>query len=217
MSALDGKMSTQQRRLPEGWQWMRLGKVAKLNPRRPAGLNRPDDAPTTFVPMPAVDEVRGVIARPKVRPCAEVKKGYTYFAEGDVLYAKVTPCMQNGKHAIARDLTDGIGFGSTEFHVIRPGPAVTAEWIHLYVRQPSVLRAATAHFTGDVGQQRVSDYFLEKLGIPLPPLAEQRRIARIVMDQLAAVQRARRAAEEELKAINALPSAILREAFSGGM
>jgi type I restriction enzyme S subunit len=203
--------------LPEGWQWVRLGEVVQINPRRPVDLERDDDAPTTFVPMSAVDETMGVIARPEVRAFAEVKKGYTYFAEGDVLFAKITPCMQNGKHAIARDLIDGIGFGSTEFHVLRPGPVVTADWIHLYLRQPAVLRAATAHFTGAVGQQRVPEYFLDTLTIPVPPLPEQRRIAQIVMDQLAALERARKAAEQELSAIDALPAAILRQAFSGGI
>jgi len=214
MSVMDAKSLKGHRRLPEGWQWVRLGKVAELNPRRPANLDRANDAPTTFVPMPAVDEVQGVIARPEIRPFAEVKKGYTYFAEGDVLFAKITPCMQNGKHAIARGLVDGIGFGSTEFHILRPGPAITAEWIHRFVRQPSVLQAATAHFTGAVGQQRVPDYFLDGLKIPLPPLAEQKRIARIVQQQLAAVERARCAAETRLVTADSLPAAYLRQIFS---
>jgi len=155
------------RTLPTGWRWLKLGNVCVLNPTRPP-LSRHDDTPTTFVPMPAVDDLRGVIAAPEIRPFAEVRKGYTYFAEGDVLFAKITPCMQNGKHAVARHLLDGIGFGSTEFHVIRPGPEVIAEWVHRFIRQPWVLKAATAHFTGAVGQQRVPANFLANLDIPLP-------------------------------------------------
>lgn len=168
------------RMLPAGWRWVKLGEVCELNPTRPSNLGRDDAAPTTFVPMTAVDDLTGTVANPEQRPFSAVKRGYTYFAEGDVLFAKITPCMQNGKHAIVRGLLDSIGFGSTEFHVIRPGTTVSAEWIHFYVRQPSVLGAATAYFTGAVGQQRVPAAFLSNLQIPLPPLPEQKRIARIL-------------------------------------
>jgi restriction endonuclease S subunit len=163
--------------------------------------------------MPSVDGLKGIIANPEQRPFAEVKKGYTYFAEEDVLFAKITPCMQNGKHAIARNLIDGIGFGSTEFHVIRPSPVIAPEWIHFLVRQPNVLQDATAHFTGAVGQQRVPDSFLLSLEIPLPPLAEQRCIAAVLNEQMVAVEKARAAAEAQLEAAESLPATYLRQVF----
>ena len=203
------------RKLPDGWKWVKLGEASEINPRRPAGLRRLDDAPTTFVPMPAVDECSGTISRPEVRPFGEVCRGYTYFEEGDVLFAKITPCMQNGKHVIARNLIGGFGFGTTEFHVLRPGTNITSEWIHLFLRQPKILLDATAHFTGSVGQQRVPKYYLEDLEIPLPSLSKQKRIAAILADQMAQVDRARAAAEVQLDAINELPAALLRKAFSG--
>ncbi len=203
-----------QQELPDGWRWVRLGEVCELNPRRPQ-LYRHADAPTTFVPMSGVEEDGHGILRPDVRPFAEVKSGYTYFAEGDVLFAKITPCMQNGKHAIAEDLIDGIGFGSTEFHVLRPKGTVTSEWIHRFILQPYILEAAKAHFTGAVGQQRVPGSYLEKLEIPLPPLPEQHRIAAILAEQMAAVERARVAAEAQLEVISQLPEALLRRAFNG--
>lgn len=202
------------RELPRGWRLEKLAAVCELNPRRPT-FQRNDETPTTFVPMPAVDENSGTITAPEVRPFGEVKKGYTYFAEDDVLFAKITPCMQNGKHAIACNLIDGVGFGSTEFHVIRPGSQVLPEWIHFFVRQPAVLKAAEAHFTGSVGQQRVPDEYLANLTLPLPPLPEQRRIAVLLNEQMAAVERARAAAEARLEAARALPAAYLREVFEG--
>jgi len=79
--------------------------------------------------MSAVAENGGGIVRPETRPFGQVAKGYTFFAEGDVIFAKITPCMQNGKHAIAGNLLDGIGFGSTEFHVFRPRGEIISEWI----------------------------------------------------------------------------------------
>jgi type I restriction enzyme S subunit len=163
--------------------------------------------------MPAVDDRKGVIQDPEVRPYREVKKGYTYFASGDVLFAKITPCMQNGKQAIARELVDGIGFGSTEFHVIRPRSEICPEWIHFFIRQPHVLRDATFHFTGAVGQQRVPESFLANLEMPLPPLAEQERIAAILKKQMTAVERAWGAARAQREIARALPAACLREAF----
>ncbi len=206
---------TAQRPLPPGWRWVRLGEVCEINPRRPISLNRPDDAPTSFVPMSAVDEVNGEIARIETRPFAEVRRGYTYFEEGDVLFAKITPCMQNGKHAIVRGLLGGVGFGTTEFHVLRPKPELIPEWLHGFVRQPWVLEAAERCFTGSAGQQRVPESFLASLEIPLPPPAEQKRIAGILREQMAAVERARRGLEEQLAAIGKLPAVLLRRAFRG--
>lgn len=140
--------------LPEGWQWIKLDEICEINPRRPV-IDRADLTLTTFVQMSAVDDLLGVIARPEQRPFSEIKRGYTFFIENDVIFAKITPCMENGKHAIARNLIDGIGFGSTEFHVIRPNENIIAEWIWHFVHQPYVLQNATNYFTGAVGQQRV--------------------------------------------------------------
>ncbi len=86
---------------PAGWEMLPLGEVCEVNPKRPR-LDRHDDEPTSFLPMAAVDEVDGVIVDLQVRPYDAVKRGYTYFQEGDVLFAKITPSMQNGKAAIAR-------------------------------------------------------------------------------------------------------------------
>lgn len=166
------------RPLPDGWQWVRLGEVCKINPVRRSMLQRSDETTTTFVPMAAVDEIKGEIIRQETRPYVEVKKGYTYFEEKDVLFAKITPCMQNGKHAIAKGLIGEIGFGSTEFHVIRPGNIIISEWIHSFIRQPWVLTSATAHFTGAVGQQRVPEYFLYNLLLPLHPSPSKKGLRR---------------------------------------
>ena len=200
--------------LPDGWRWVRLGEVCEINPRRPE-LARKDDSLTTFVPMSAVDERLGTIVRAETKPFGEVRKGYTYFEDCDVLFAKITPCMQNGKHAIARNLVGGFGFGTTEFHVLRRGPAVIPDWIHFFIRQPEVLENAKAHFTGAVGQQRVPETYLAELEISLPPVDEQKRIAAMLNEQMASAERARKAIEEELDGINKLPAALLRRAFNG--
>jgi len=198
----------------DAWPIARLGDVCEINPRRPS-IAKPDDSPTTFVPMPAIDQVAGEIAWPLARPFGEVKRGYTYFADGDVLFAKITPCMQNGKHAIVRKTLDGFGMGSTEFHVLRPGTQIISEWIHFFLRQPTILDEAAEHFSGSVGQQRVPEDFIASLPIPLPPLSEQKRIAALLTDQLAAVDRARLFAEQQLSAAAGLAASELRGIFSG--
>jgi len=198
--------------LPHGWRWVKLGEVCELNPRRPQ-LNRADDELTSFVPMETVDAITGTIVEVRTRPFGEVKKGYTFFLDNDVLFAKITPCMQNGKHAIALGLLGGFGFGTTEFHVLRAGPHISADWVWRFLRQPIVLQKATDQFTGSVGQQRLPDDYLKSLQIPLPPLSEQKRIASILKEHMAAVDKARAAAEARLEAVKAMPTAFLRGVF----
>ncbi|HNR90647.1 MAG TPA: restriction endonuclease subunit S [Spirochaetota bacterium] len=197
---------------PPGWRLVKLGDVCEFNPRRPQ-LNRNDELLTSFVPMTAIDGKEGIITNLEKRPYKDVKKGYTYFDENDVLFAKITPCMQNGKHAIARFLIDGFGFGSTEFHVIRPLNGISPEWIHFFIRQPHILKNATAYFTGAVGQQRVPEDYLITLQIPLPPLPEQKRIAAVLHEKMATVEKARAAVGAQLEAVMALPVVFLKGVF----
>ena len=201
--------------LPPGWKWAKLGELARINPPRAPHIPHSPEMSTTFVPMASVSEDSGTIAWPETRTWSEVSKGYTYFEEGDALFAKITPCMQNGKHAIASGLNNGFGFGTTEFHVVRPGQQVIADWVHRFLRQPEVLAEATRHFRGAVGQQRVPKEFLMNLPIPVPPLAEQKRIVAILNEQMAAVERFKKAAQEQLAEIKAMPPALLRQAFLG--
>jgi type I restriction enzyme S subunit len=160
------------------------------------------------------DEGKGQIQL-ETRAYSEVRQGYTYFAEHDVLFAKITPCMQNGKIAVATDLIDGIGFGSTEFHVLRASQVVEPLWIHLFLRQSTILDTAVKHMTGSVGQQRLPGSYLQDLKIPLPPLHEQRRIGDILSEHLATVEQAQAASEAQLAAAKALPAAYLRAVFEG--
>lgn len=201
-------------KLPEQWKWARLGEVCKINPSKSEIKNIPDSAQVTFIPMVAVSEVTGKIENPQVRRLGEVKKGYTYFKEGDVLFAKITPCMENGKCAVAINLANGLGFGTTEFHVIRPSKSVLSEWVHLYLRQPSTREEAKRSFTGSVGQQRVPKEFLENLQIPVPPLEEQRCIVKRIEQLLSKVEEARRLRKRAKEEAEQIMQAALHNVFS---
>lgn len=150
-----------------------LSDFAWVNPSTDIILTTSDRV--SFIPMEAVDDKEGKIVSPQERKLNEVNSGYTRFQEGDVLWAKITPCMQNGKSAIASNLTNGIGFGSTEFHVIRSKNTsiIKNEFIHLILRLAEVRKAAMRYFVGSAGQQRVPKDFLEGLHIPIPPLQVQ--------------------------------------------
>ncbi|QDV21270.1 Type-1 restriction enzyme EcoKI specificity protein [Gimesia panareensis] len=177
--------------LPEHWHLLRISDVCQLNPR----LKTLHEGDVTFVPMAAIDEQMGEIVEPEVRDYSEVRKGFTPFVENDVLFAKITPCMQNGKAAIARNLVNGLGFGSTEFHILRTSPVVLPEWLFSFVRRPEFRRAAEAAFTGTAGQQRVPPDFLAYSKIPIPPLSEQRRIVEI-LNETRDIRRLRQQADQ---------------------
>lgn len=162
--------------LPEGWEWKTLGECCDVNRRDPALKNLSDDTIVSFVPMAAVDADQGVIAKPVDRLFSEVRKGFTPFSNGDVIFAKITPSMENGKAALANGLTNGFGFGSTEFHVMRPKELVIAGWVFLFIRQQSFRDEAKGSFTGTAGQLRVPEKFILNTDIPLAPVLEQQRI-----------------------------------------
>lgn len=101
--------------IPSNWHWSQLAEIGVLSPRNEA----PDAYEASFVPMPLIAAEYGVANQHEVRPWGEIKKGYTHFAEGDVGLAKITPCFENGKSAVFRNLMGGIGSGTTELHIVR--------------------------------------------------------------------------------------------------
>jgi len=201
--------------LPNEWAWTTIGEACEVNPRmtRPDGFD--DDTPISFVPMAAIDEAGGVIASPETRPIGEVWRGYKRFAEGDVIFAKITPCMENGKAAIAKDLVNGIGLGSTEFHVLRPSDDVLSQWIYHFVRQASFRGDAAARMTGTAGQLRVPTTFVQEATIPLAPLPEQRRIVAEIETQFTRLDAGVAALERAQANLKRYRASVLKAACEG--
>lgn len=162
----------------KGWGLTTLGKACIINPHRPKNINTNLDY--SFVPMPSVSE-HGSIDTSVCKPYKKVKNGYTYFQENDVLFAKITPCMENGKGAVAQGLKNGIGFGSTEFHVLRPMDGISNPyWLYEITMQPQFRIVAERHMTGSGGQRRVPASFFYNFPISIPPLDFQNHYADFV-------------------------------------
>ena len=177
---------------------MRLSDACEINPRSQAVS---DDTLVSFVAMPDVSE-DGKINTSIVRPYGEVKKGYTVFQEGDILFAKITPCMENGKGALAVGLQNGIGVGSTEFHVLRPNTdLLDGMWLYYLTAWPAFRHEAEIHMTGSAGQKRVPKTFLERYQLAIPTLDEQK-------DQVSQLDRIRRIIDSRQRQLRTLDTLI---------
>ena len=154
------------------WPMVRLGDVCEVNPRTNVENL---DIEVSFVPMSCISE-NGTLELLETRSFTEVKNGFTTFQDRDVIFAKITPCMENGKGAIVDRLCNGVGAGSTEFHVIRPDQSkVLSEWIFLFTKWDHFREEAKLNMTGSAGQKRVPKKFLSEHLLPLPPLETQKK------------------------------------------
>lgn len=199
--------------VPDGWTIVSFEDVVQVNPRKSSGME--GDMRVSFVPMAAVSEVSGSIASAVPRPWREVSRGFRQFQNGDVIFAKITPSMENGKAAVAYGLHNGVGCGSTEFHVLRSHGAVLPEYLWRFIRQPSFRRDARRVMTGAVGQQRVPAGYIRRHRLPLPPLREQRRIVEKIQSLLVSVDDARKALGRVGVMLGEYKERVLDSAFAG--
>ncbi|WP_210670662.1 restriction endonuclease subunit S, partial [Helicobacter canis] len=163
---------------PQGWDTIKLNnkKYLTLNPSKREIANIDENTIISFVEMASVAD-KGYIQNKVDKPLKELRKGsYTYFAENDILIAKITPCMENGKCAIAKNLTNGLGMGSSEFHIFRTHKGLNNKFLFACLNQDSIRQEAAKNMTGSSGHRRVPISFYESLQIPLPPLEAQEKI-----------------------------------------
>jgi type I restriction enzyme S subunit len=188
--------------LPASWCWTRLLDVGEISPRNDAE----DEALASFIPMSGIPQLHQGALFAEAARWRDIKKGFTHFANGDVVVAKITPCFENGKAASITGLEHGIGAGTTELHVFRPiHPGVLSGYVYLFLRSPYFAIEGERSMTGTAGQKRLpTDYFATR-AFPLPPTEEQSRIVAKVdelmalCDQLEAQQRQRRSLQNKLR------------------
>lgn len=202
--------------LPPGWVEASLDTICEINPATDvSGL--PSDAPVTFVPMAAVGTLTNTIDTSKTRPLREITTGFTRFRSGDVIFAKITPCMENGKIALVPELPHGIGIGSTEFHVLRPKPGVDAGYVCHFVMREAFRAAARRSMSGAVGQQRVPAGYLREATIPVAPTAEQARVVAAVDAAFEKVGAGEAAILRTREALTQFRASLLHAACTGAL
>ena len=188
---------------------VKLGECCGINPKKAKDTRLADEIEVSFVSMPSVSE-KGEIDPSDIRKYEVVKKGFTYFAENDVLFAKITPCMENGKGAVAKGLMNGIGFGSTEFHVLRPIEGLSnSYWIYVITSFKTFRRDAKDNMTGSAGQRRTPASFLESYEVSLPPIELQNQFAAFV----AQVDKSKFAVQKSLEKTKLLFDSLMQEYF----
>jgi len=197
------------------WNTAKLTEVVRINPRN-VDFALDDSDEVTFLPMAGVEAETGRINITERRTWKTVKKGYTKFQENDVLVAKITPCMENGKACIARHLHGAAGAGSTEFHVFRPDTKIIEpEWLYLFLNQQRIRSAAKRQMGGAVGQQRVPASFYESLVLPLPDIEKQRELLESLIGQGVRITHIEEELRSVLKKLKRARASILKAAVEG--
>jgi type I restriction enzyme S subunit len=201
--------------MKNGRQTMPLAEVCEIKPPKSEARERvAANALVSFAPMEDLGIDQKFLNATQVKPLASVVGSYTYFADGDVLLAKITPCFENGKLGIARGLSNGIGFGSSEFIVFRPTASLDKEFLYYFLARPEFRSEGAARMGGAVGQQRVPKEFIESYPIPVPPLPEQQRVVGILDEAFDGIATAKAYAEKNLQNARALFESHLQSVFT---
>ena len=160
--------------IPDNWCWCRLGDIFQINLRNKS-IN--DDTDVSFMPMNLLNDYYNNSFESNMRKWKDIKNNFTHFADNDVVFAKITPCFQNLKSAVMKNLINGIGAGTTELHVLRAyNNLIYSEYALYFVKSPIFIKDGLSNLKGTAGQQRISSDFVKNYLFPLPPLAEQKRI-----------------------------------------
>ena len=171
--------------VPSHWEVKRLRFTIQLNPVK-SELNLSDETLVSFVPMEAVNFDKNLTLNQE-KPIDEVYKGYTYFCDDDVVLAKITPCFENGKSAIAKNLTNGVAFGTTELHVLRVNNLLNNQFLYYLIKSDLFMKTGEAEMYGAGGQKRVPENFIKNFVLGFPPLPEQTAIVAYLDSQLSQI------------------------------
>ena len=204
---IDGK-------LPASWIKITISEICLVNPTVDKSKYA-DDLLVSFVPMPAVEAETGRIDVSETKLFQSVKKGYTPFQKDDVLFAKITPCMENGKMAVVPEVANDIAFGSTEFQVLRAFSGVLPKFIYYFVSSKMFRQDAEHNMAGAVGQRRVPKPYLEQSDIPLPPLNEQYRIVAKIEELFSEIDKGVESLKTAKAQLQVYRQALLKHAFEG--
>jgi type I restriction enzyme, S subunit len=200
--------------LPVSWVKSTISDVCSVNPTVDKSKYA-DNLLVSFVPMPAVEAETGRIDVSEAKEFQSVKKGYTPFQKDDVLFAKITPCMENGKMAVVPEVINNIAFGSTEFQVLRAFTGVLPNFIYYFVSSKMFRQDAEHNMSGAVGQRRVPKPYLEQSDIPIPPTQEQHRIVAKIEELFSEIDKGVENLKTAKAQLQVYRQALLKHAFEG--
>ncbi|HET9904093.1 MAG TPA: restriction endonuclease subunit S [Xanthobacteraceae bacterium] len=202
--------------IPAHWKVKRLKLVAELNPPASEVRSLSPETEVSFVPMEAVGEYGGLDLS-MTKQLGEVGNGYTYFRNGDVVVAKITPCFENGKGAHASGLANGIAFGTTELHVLRVAHELDDRFLFYLTLSDAFRRLGEADMYGAGGQKRISESFVENFRSPLPPIPEQRAIAAFLDRETAKIDASVAKKERLIELLQEKRAALITRAVTKGL
>lgn len=202
--------------VPSTWPVARLRFQVKTNPVKSEIRGLSEDTSVSFVPMEAVGEYGGLRLE-QTRPLEEVTAGYTYFRDGDVVVAKITPCFENGKGSIADGLENGIAFGTTELHVLRPSPLMDRKYLFYLSISHAFRQIGASYMYGAGGQKRVPDDFIRDFRHPLPTISEQRTIAAFLDRETARIDALIEKKQRQIELLQEKRAAIISHAVTKGL
>lgn len=203
-------------KIPEHWTTRRLGLVCQINPSKGEIQSLAKSTKVSFLPMELIGD-DGSLTLSETREIEQVSNGYTYFRNGDVIVAKITPCFENGKGALCKDLVNSVGFGTTELHVLRPNKQLLAPFLLHITRSPMFRMLGTASMTGSAGQQRVTSDFIKDFLIALPPLAEQQAIAAFLDRETTKINALISKRERMIELLQERRAAVINQAVTKGL
>lgn len=202
--------------VPSMWPISRLRFQVKINPVKSEIRGIPQDTSVSFVPMEAVGEYGGLRLE-QTHALEDVANGYTYFRDGDVVVAKITPCFENGKGSIADGLENGIGFGTTELHVLRPSSFIDRNYLFYLTISHAFRKIGASYMYGAGGQKRVPDTFIRDFRHPIPTTNEQRSIAAFLDRETARIDALIEKKRCQIELLQEKRSALISHAVTKGL
>ena len=193
----------------------RLKDCCLIKPPKSEAKALSDDDDVSFMPMDTLGINEKYAIPNQVRKLSDVVGGYTYFSEGDVLLAKITPCFENGKLGIAKNLMNKTGFGSSEYIVFRPNAEVDSNWLYYFLNREKFRKDGAKHMSGAVGHKRVTKEFIEDSMLPLPSLATQKKLVEDIESIFAFSKSILLSSNLKLREYDSLKQSILKQAFNG--
>ena len=204
-------------KVPTHWELKRLRRVIDLNPSKSEIAAVDKDSAVSFLPMEAVGD-DGSLNLERTRAIRDVEAGYTYFQNGDVTFAKITPCFENGKGAVMRNLIQGVGFGTTELVVARPKPKlILPEYLHQIFTSRDFRQLGESVMYGAGGQKRVPDDFVRELYVALPDIEEQAIICEFLKSETAKIDALVAEQEKLMALLKEKRQAVISRAVTKGL